>query len=154
MPGWRVKYPEKFVKDLLQGLYDAGDETFKRSQQYVPVDRGKLKSSGVPIKLPNGFRIVYRTTYAACQEFGVEPGTTEQVQQHTVKKHQVATHQRTMKKTGKTVTVPTHWRGPFERGPFTRVYRDGIPGKFYLSKAWDEVRPKITEFVTRLARRS
>lgn len=123
----------------------AGEETFTGSQRDVPVDTGTLKKSGNLVKLPNGFRIVYRTSYAATQEFGKPAGTRE-----VVKRHRVKGHNRTRTKPKrKTVTIPPHYRGPFNR-----VYKQGIKGRHYVGDNWNKVRPRLLEFIKQAARRN
>ncbi len=140
--GWRIKDPKKITVRLVEGLHDAGDEIFTESQVNVPVDKGMLKRSGTLIKLINGFRIYYRTSYAKRQEFGVAPGTVEHV-----KKHQVRAHMRKQKNRRKKVSVIAH-----NRGPFDRTYPKGVPGRFYLTNAWQKVKPRLARFITKLAR--
>ena len=54
-----------------------------------------------------------------------------------------------MRKLGaKRVIIPTH-----ERGPYARVYVNGISGKLYLTSSWEEVRPKLAAAITRIAAR-
>lgn len=143
--GWRVKDPDKFISDLVRGLHDFGDEVFKQSQVDCPVDLGTLKDSGEMIPTENGFIIHYRTSYAARQEFGIEPGTVEHVDKHKVKRHT-----RLMKRKqggAKKVGVRGHWRGPFDR-----YYKDGMPGKFYLTNAFEMFKPRLVKFITRISR--
>lgn len=150
--GWRVKDPAGFIEKLVQGLHDSGEEIFDVSQRYVPVDEGTLKASGVLIKLPNGIRILYRTTYAARQEWGLPAGHTEQVRKHSVREYRIRAHTRTSRG-GKVVSVPARVQPTHERGPFTRVFLQGYKGRFYLTRSWDETRPKVIEFIARLHRR-
>ena len=146
--GWTVKDPEKFMATLIAGIHAMGDEVFTQSQRDVPVDKGTLKKSGTLIKTDMGFRIIYRTSYAARQEFGVEPGTVEKVKRHEVRKHNRMIRPAGRKRRKK-VTVREH-----QRGPYTRTFPRGIPGRFYLSNAWEQSRPRLTQFITSLARRS
>lgn len=167
--GWRVKSPEKFIEQLVQALHDVGDEIFAISQENVPVDTGTLKKSGTVEKLNNGVRITYRTTYAATQEFGIEPGTTQRVKKHTVKKHVVKastryshgvrSHSYTTKHgtkvvvknyTVKTYQIPRHEVGPYEVGPYTRTFKDGMKGKFYLTDAFLAMKPRLVDFIKRI----
>ncbi len=170
--GWRVKDPKKFLDDLIRGLQAFGDEVHAKSQEpgYCPVDKGTLRSSSPGSeKLPNGFRIRYRTSYAAVQEFGLPPGTEQRVKKHTVKRHTVKRRSVPAKtvlshayinKKGKPVIVgsytvrqhviATHSRLEHERGPFTREYPEGIPGKFYLSRAYEEKKSKLVKFIIEL----
>lgn len=143
MVKWKVKNPERFVEQLVQGLHLAGENIFAKSQEtgFVPVDEGTLKKSGVLVRLANGFVILYRTSYAAVQEFGIVPGTTQMVKKHDVKQH-------SRKQGGKRVIVSEH-----ERGPFTRTFEDGMEGKFYLSRAFEVYRPKLAQFIARLVKR-
>jgi hypothetical protein len=144
----KVKDPDQVVRALVQVFHDAGDEIFNQSQIDCPVDKGTLKSSGVLEKLRNGFRIVYRTSYAARQEFGVEPGTTEEVRRHTVKKHTVRAH--TQERKGKVVHVRKHEQPEHERGPFTRTFTEGILGRFFLTNAFLAVKPRLGKIVEKI----
>ena len=148
--GWRVKNPDAFIRALVKGLQAFGDDVFTESQRNVPVDKGTLKDSGEIVPLDNGFLIHYRTEYAARQEFGVEPGTVEQVPRHPVKRHHVKSFVRNKPKQ---VKVVAHYRGPFDRGPFERRYPSGVPGRFYLTNAFEKFKPRLIEFITRLAGR-
>lgn len=168
--GWRVKDPKKFIEDLVRGLQVFGDDVHALSQEYVPVDKGTLRSSSPGSeKLPNGFRIRYRTKYAAVQEFGMEPGTTQNVKKHTVKRHTVKRKMIPAKtilshayinKHGTPVivgsyTVPQHVIPSYsilehDRGPFTRTYPNGIPGRFYLTRAFEDKKPKLVKFIIEL----
>jgi hypothetical protein len=138
--GWKVTYSPRFIEKLVRGLHDFGDEVFDQSQRDVPVDTGTLKGSGNLGKSSTGIVIVYRTTYAARQEFGLEPGATEQVRRHPVKRHT-----RRRAGGGKRIVVPAH-----NRGPFIRTFPNGILGRFYLSNAYLKHRPRLVEFISRL----
>lgn len=140
----------------MRGLQTAGDEIHSISQKpgYVPVDIGTLRSSSPGAEhLSNGFRIVYRTSYAARQEFGLDAGYTEDVKEHDVKSHIVKSHT-VKRKSGKTFIMPERTVAAHSRGPFTRTFKDGYEGRFYLTRAYDEVRPRLVEFIKRLVRNS
>ena len=141
--GWKVKELDKVIQTLVKGVQIFGEEVFAKSQVYVPVDEGTLKESGTFELLPTGWKIVYRTSYAARQEFGLEPGHTEIVKRHPVKSH--------IRKPG--IRVRAHHR-PKTAASFKRVFEKGYEGKFYLTKAWEEVMPKLSEYITDLYRRS
>ncbi len=167
-----MKDPKKFIEDLVRGLQMFGDEVHALSQEpgYVPVDTGTLRSSSPGSeKLPNGFRIRYRTKYAAVQEFGLPEGTVQHVKKHTVKRHTVKRRSVPAKtilshayinKHGTPVivgsyTVPQHVIPTYsilesERGPFIREYPTGIPGKFYLTRAFEKKKPKLVKFIIEL----
>ncbi len=151
--GWRVKDPAGFADKLVQGLHIGGDSVFDKSQRYVPVDEGTLKGSGVLEKHARGFRILYRTSYAARQEFGLPVGHTEEVREHTVKRYRTKRFRYTSKK-GKVIQMPAIEHPEHTRGPFTRVFKEGYKGRFYLTRAWDEEKPRIISFITRLYKRS
>ena len=150
---WRVKAPDAFVEKLVRGLHDAGDEIFDGSQVAVPVDKGTLKETGVLEKHSRGFRILYRTTYAARQEFGLPPGHTENVKRHTVQRYTTRAHRRKTA-TGKVGSIPAVEHPGHSRGPYTRVFKEGLKGRKYLTGAWEEVRPRLVQFITRLYRRN
>lgn len=147
--GWKIKAGTKFFDKLIRGLWDFGEEVFTQSQIDVPVDTGTLKGSGVLIKLPTGFKIVYRTTYAAKQEFGVEAGTTENIPKHPVKRHHVKSFIRTRPKV---VRVRAHDRGPHDRGPYVRTSK-GMIGRFYLTNSFEKSKPQLVKFIARLVAR-
>ncbi len=149
-----------------------GDDVHALSQEpgYCPVDKGTLRSSSPGSeKLPNGFRIRYRTSYAAVQEFGLPEGTIQNVKKHKVKRHTVKRRSVPAKtvlshayinKQGTPVIVGSytvrqhviaaHSVLESERGPFHREYPLGIPGKFYLTRAYNEKRPKLVKFILEL----
>lgn len=154
--GWKVKNPERFIEDLVRGLQTAGDRIHAISQQpgYCPVDKGTLRSSSPGAEyLSNGFRIVYRTSYAARQEFGLPRGHTEHVGKHDVRAFTVKKHSRKTK-SGKTIIMPERFVQAHSRGPFDRTFANGYAGRFYLTRAFNETRPQLVEFIKRLSRSS
>ncbi len=146
---WELKWTPKLFDELVRGMQDAGEETFKISQQdgYVPVDKGTLKKSGGTEKTATGIIIFYRTSYAAKQEFGLPAGATEDVPVHLVKAHK--RKRATIVRNGRRLVIPGQQVKAHSRGPYTKTYTTGLEGRHYLGRAWDEVRPKVTEFVRR-----
>ena len=144
---WTIKWSPQLLEDLVRGMRDAGEETFKISQQegYVPVDKGTLKKSGGTEMIPNGIVVFYRTSYAAKQEFGLPAGTTEDVPVHAVKAHR--RKRQTVTRRGRRVLIPAQRVAAHDRGPYTRTYHQGLPGRHYLGRAWDEVSPRLATFV-------
>ncbi len=132
---YRVKVNSKLYAEIVRAVQDAADEIFFLSQQRVPVDKGTLKKSGGVEYLPTGAVIFYRTSYAMKQEEGVVAGTQEAIKKHSVKRHKRKLPQ-------KTVWVTEH-----DRGPYTRVWKTGYPGKQYVGSSWDEIRPQITKHI-------
>ena len=154
--GWKVKNLDRFIEDLVRGLHAFGDEVHATSQQdgYVPIDKGTLRSSSPGAEhLSNGFRIVYRTSYAARQEFGLPPGYTEEVKKHDVKAHVIKRHT-VKRKSGKTFIIPERNVKAHTRGPLTRTFKAGYGGRFYLTRAFNKSKPRMVEFIKRLQRNS
>ncbi len=146
---WKIKWNPQLFEDLVRGMQDAGEETFKISQQdgYVPVDKGTLKKSGGTEKTSTGIIVFYRTSYAAKQEFGLPAGATEDVPAHPVKAHKRKRH--TITRGGRRIVVPGHKVVGHTRGPFTKTYAKGLEGRRYLGRAWDEVRPRLAWYVSK-----
>jgi len=136
---WKLKHPEEFIRAVVKGMHQIGDQIFTESQIEVPVDEGTLKKSGVPEYLENGFRITYRTSYAAKQEFGLPPGHTESVRGYRVRRYTRKTGKRSG---GKRVIVPAH-----NVGSHSRTYKKGLQGKFYLTGPYNRARPKLIKFI-------
>jgi len=65
------------VEALLRGVRDWGEEAFALSQEYVPVVKGTLKSSGEFTILSDGVRLIYHAPYASIRE-NIVPKKTEQ----------------------------------------------------------------------------
>ena len=170
MPGairLRVKNPRKASAEILAAAHDIGRLVFDESQVNVPVLTGFLKRSGRLVMNDRGFVIKYTAHYAARQEFGLEPGFTEHVEKHPVKGHKrrkvvkartgsTMIPRHAYRRDGKLITVRRHRRkvqvpagmrlervDAFTRGPFDRTYARGIPGRFYLSRAFDKYKPDI-----------
>lgn len=153
MSGWRVKDPSGFADKLIRGLHIGCDNIFDTSQRYVPVDEGTLKASGVSEKHSQGWRILYRTTYAARQEFGLPVGYTEEVKEHTVKRYRTKKFSYVSKK-GKVVNMPAVDHPAHTRGPLTRTFKQEYKGRFYLTRAWEEEKPRFIRFITKLYERN
>ncbi len=127
------------VAKIIAGWQRVGEDIFALSQDYCPVDEGTLQMSGAQYsgKTDTGFTIIYRTKYAARQEFGVLPGTVEYVQRHWVKKHK-----------RKTLVHKKYVRAHY-RGPIYRQFPAGIDGKFFLTKAYEEHKPRLVKILVR-----
>ena len=142
---WRVRYSPQLYRRVVSALQQGAEETFTLSQVYVPVDRGALKKSGTLELTSTGAIIAYRTSYAAKMESGLPPGATVEVPRHTIKAHRRRGHSVTRR--GRTVLIPATRVERHERGPFTKTYHQGFRGRFYLGRAWDEVRLRLKWFL-------
>ncbi len=142
---WRVKYTPQLYSTVVRALQSAAEETFALSQRYVPVDKGTLRKSGTLELTSTGAVIFYRTSYAMKMEEGIPPGTTEEVPRHTVKAHRRRSHNVTRR--GRTALIPATRVEQHERGPYTKIYHQGLRGRFYVGRAWDEVRPRLKRFL-------
>lgn len=144
MVRWKVKATARFTGGFVAALQAIGEGIFTDSQRKVPVDTGTLKKSGVFEKLDNGFRILYRTSYAAKQEFGIEPGTEEEIPAHIVPAHKRRKKGLTPsgRRRRRTVKVEAH-----EVKAHTRVWKDGMPGKFYVTNAFKKWAPRLRKLL-------
>jgi hypothetical protein len=167
-------FAKKIQDAIVAGIRDCGEQIFKDSQMYVPVDKGQLKKSGRTKKIYNGFQIAYRTPYAAAVEYGYGP-MVERVSRHWVREHfRKYRHFRKIVNV-KTGRVYTHVLGPPRlyngvmarrllpvdikrkmknkqlvtahfRGPFDR--RVGrVVGRFYLRTAVDNYLSDLPVFI-------
>lgn len=136
-----IKNHRRVIEGLVRGLQYATREVLSVSQPNTPYKTGELRSSGKTSDLPNGGVAEYTAAHAARQEFGIDPGTTEPVSKHNVKKHD----RRVLGKRGpKKVDVRAH-----DRGPYTRTYDRGMKGHLYLTHAWERVRAILPDFLAR-----
>ena len=164
---FKVKNPHEVSGRILKAAHDIGRLVYDDSQVNVPVLTGELKASGRLRMNQDGFTIRYTAGHASKQEFGRDPGFTEHVEKHPVKRHKrravvparagsTMIPRHTYRKDGKLITVRRHRRKVqvpagmrleavkrHMRGPFDRVYRNGILGKFYLSRAYDKYKQDI-----------
>lgn len=163
----RVKNPKKVAAGILAAAHDIGILVFFESRVNVPVLTGELKASGKLDLNDRGFVIEYTAGHASKQEFGRDPGFTEHVDKHLVKRHRrrglvkaskgtTVIPRHSYRKDGKLIIVKRHRRTinvpagmrvedvkQHSRGPFDRTYPRGIEGKYYLSRAYGRYKPDI-----------
>lgn len=123
------------MNDLPRAIYNVavmvlrrlGRDAFSRSQSYVPVRTGRLRSSGRLVEVTGGFKISYKTPYAARRELGLPSGTVISVRRHRFK---------------------NGWRGPYQ------YVSKGEPPAYYVKRALDEELPKFAQqFIAELLKR-
>lgn len=169
-------FTKKLRDAIVAGIIECGEQIFKDSQMYVPVDKGHLKKSGRTRKIYNGFQISYRSPYAAAVEYGYGP-MTEHVKRHWVREHfRKYRHFRKVfnVKTGRTYThvlgPPRPYNGVMARrlvpvdikrkmkknqfvqahyrGPFDRQVGRHV-GRFYLRTAIDNYLPALPQYIAK-----
>jgi len=130
---------DAITRELVKATSKMGTEVFQRSQTYVPVRTGNLRSSGIYTATNDGFEIQYLAPYAGDVEFGTSGGN---VQPHVsvIKGHRRKT------KTKGNVPVRAH----------KKTYRTGKPVYNAMSQEWStinltETRPPSL-FLTRALR--
>lgn len=128
---FNIKDHKVVAEKIIKGWQQIGEDIFDLSQQRCPVDEGTLQMSGAQNSGPvsDGYIIVYRTSYAAVQEFGTNKHQ-ERVTRHNVRKHKRKTlvHKK---------FVIAHDRGPFIRTVGPRE------GKHFLGSAYEEFKPRL-----------
>lgn len=78
---------------LEAAIHRVGQEMWRISQMYVPVDSGDLKRSGKLFLIPNGFILRYGMPYSARIEYGMR-AHTEHVRKARVRAHRRRTKRR------------------------------------------------------------
>jgi len=125
------------VAKIVKAWQNIGEDIFDLSQVRCPVDEGTLQMTGAQNSrpTPTGYTIVYRTSYAAVQEFGTDKHQ-EKVIKHHVRKHKRKTlvHKK---------FVVAHDRGPFIRTAGPRE------GKHFLGSSYDEFKPRLTRVLVK-----
>lgn len=117
--------PRHIYSAALAALREAGQAAFMKSQAYVPVRTGRLRDSGRITHIPGGFRIAYRTPYAARREYGIRAGRVIKVRRHRV---------------GGWIGPMGRRVGGYMRGPYQYTTR-GEPPSHYLRRAVEEELP-------------
>ncbi len=135
----RIKNHKAVIDKIIKGWRQIGEDIFDKSQDDCPVDEGTLKGTGAQLSgpTPGGYTIIYRTSYAARQEFGVLPGTVEYVKRHHVRKHKRKT------------LVHKKYVKAHDRGPIYRQFPAGIDGKYFLTNAYEEMKPRLVRVLVR-----
>ena len=130
---------DSVTRELTKAVAKMGTEVFQRSQTYVPVRTGNLRSSGIYKVTNDGFEIQYLAPYAGDVEFGTSGGA---VQPHV---SSIQGHRRKTKTKG-VVPVRAH----------KKTYRTGKPVYNAMAQEWStlnltETRPPSL-FLTRALR--